>query len=180
LYQLKQKAMANLYLIFIFIGLFGMLSSMIMGGDDVDLDGSLEPGDVFDDSPKVFSLRVIFSFMLAFGIGAGAVYYYSGPTGYQLLTGMISGFAIGGLIWWLTSILYRMQGASNVNSDDFIGKIGDIVIGTTPSGKAKVRLSTTSGPMEFLCREANNVPLVNGDLVSVTRKAGTLLIVFKK
>ena len=62
--------MIKIYFVFLIIGFLGLLSSMIFGGDhDADLaDGSLDSGDTFDDSPKVFSLRVIFSFLMAFGI----------------------------------------------------------------------------------------------------------------
>jgi len=173
--------MVKIYFVFLIIGFLGLLSSMIFGGDEGDLsDGSLDSGDTFDDSPKVFSFRVIFSFLLAFAIGGGGTYYSGGSILTQILVGMGAGLATGAFTWWLTSILYKLQGASNVDSDSFIGMSGDIVIGTTDSGKAKVRLNTTSGPMEFLCKETTDKTLKSGDVVKVSDKAGTLLIVSKK
>jgi hypothetical protein len=174
--------MLKIYFVFLIIGFLGLLSSMIFGGDhDGDIaDGSLDSGDTFDDSPKVFSFRVIFSFLLAFAIGGGSVYYGEGNILTQILVGLAAGLATGAFTWWLTSILYKLQGASNVDSDSFIGMKGDIVIGTTDSGKSKVRLNTTSGPMEFLCKETKGKKLKIGDIVEVSEKAGTLLVVSKK
>jgi hypothetical protein len=172
--------MLKLYFVFLIIGFFGLLSSMIFGGDEGDLsDGSMDSGDTFDDSPKVFSFRVIFSFLLAFAIGGGGTYYSDGSILTQILVGMGAGLATGAFTWWLTSILYKMQGASNVDSDSFIGMSGDIVVGTTDAGRSKVRVNTTSGPMEFLCKESKDKKLKLGDLVQVSGKSGTILIVTK-
>ena len=172
--------MLEIYFVFLLIGFVGLLSSMVFGGDDGDLaDGSMNAGDTFDDSPKVFSFRVIFSFLLAFGTGGGAVYYSEGSILNQILVGLAAGLCTGAFTWWITSILYKMQGASNVDSDSFMGMSGDIVVGTTSSGKSKVRLNTTSGPMEFLFKEADNRILKLGETVKVSEKAGTLLIVTK-
>ena len=172
--------MLKIYFVFLLVGLLGLGSSLIFGGDDGDLADGADAGDTFDDSPKVFSLRVIFAFLLAFGIGGGAMFYSDKSIGGQILVGLLAGLGTGAFTWWLTSILYKMQGASNVDSDTFIGKTGDIVIGTSPGGKAKVRVSTISGPMELMCKEANDKKLKNGDLVKISGKMGTLLIVNKQ
>lgn len=178
------ETMLAIYFVFLLIGVIGLGSSMIFGGDDADFDGDLsdglDSGDVFDDSPKVFSMRVIFSFLLAFAIGGGAMYYSDKTIGWQIVVGLLAGLATGAFSWGLTKILYKMQGASNVNSDDLVGKTGDIVIGTTESGKSKVRVNTINGPMELMCKEANDKKLKNGDLVNVSGKIGTLLIVSKQ
>jgi membrane protein implicated in regulation of membrane protease activity len=173
--------MLKIYFVFLLVGLIGLLSSMLFDGDsDGDLADGADAGDSFDDSPKVFSLRVIFAFLLAFSIGGGAMYYSDKAIAGQIIVGLLSGVATGAFVWWLTKILYNMQGASNVDSDTFIGKTGDIVVGTTPGGKAKVRVSTISGPMELLCKEANDKKLKNGDLVKISGKMGTLLLVNKQ
>jgi membrane-bound ClpP family serine protease len=176
--------MLAIYFAFLLIGVMGLGSSMIFGGDDADFDGDLsdglDSGDVFDDSPKVFSMRVIFSFLLAFSIGGGSMYYGGNSIGGQIMVGLLTGIATGAFTWWVTKILYKMQGASNVSSEDLIGSSGDIVIGTTEAGKAKVRVSTINGPMELMCKEANDKKLKNGDLVKVSGKIGTLLIVSKQ
>lgn len=173
--------MLKIYFAFLLVGIIGLGSSLIFDGDsDGDIsDGDFDAGDTVHDSPKVFSLRVIFAFLLAFGIGGGAMYYSDRSLGAQILVGIAAGLATGAFTWWLTSILYKMQGASNVNSDNFIGMSGDIVIGTTTGGNCKVRLNTTGGQMELMCKEANDKKLKTGDLVNVSGKIGTLLIVSK-
>ena len=177
------QVLLKIYFVFMLVGFLGLLSSLLFDGDDAgDLAEGIDGGDGFDGSPKVFSLRVIFAFLMAFGIGAGAVALGENPgtLGVQVVVGLLAGVGTAAFTWWLTKVLYKMQGASNVNSDSFVGKTGDIVIGTSPGGKAKVRVSTISGPMELLCKEANDQKLKNGDLVKVTGKMGTLLIVTKQ
>ena len=174
--------MLAIYLVFSIIGFVGLGSSFLFDFDDApdDLADGVDVGDSFDESPKVFSLRVIFAFLMSFAIGGGAMYFKDHSLGMQILVGFAAGAITGALVWWATSFLMKMQGASNVNSDNFIGKTGDISVGTSSAGKAKVRIATTSGPLEVMCKEANDKKLKHGDLVSVSGKIGTLLIVTKK
>lgn len=174
--------MLKLYFVFILLGALGLTYSLIFGGEDAHsgLDDGADAGDTFDDSPKIFSFRVIFSFLLAFGIGGGAMFYSDKTIGPQIIVGLISGILTGAFSWWMMSILYKFQGASNVDSDDFIGHLGDIVIGTTPNGKSKVRVNALTGTIELLCKEENGLPLKIGDTVKISGKIGTLLIVSKQ
>ena len=174
--------MLQIYFVFLLVGVVGLLSSLIFGGDELDGDlaDGMDAGDVADGSPKVFSLRVIFAFLLAFGIGGGAMFYSDYSIAAQIIVGFLAGVATGAFTWWMFKVLYKMQGASNVNSDDFIGMNGSISIGTSQSGKAKVRINSTSGPIEFMCKEANDKKLKNGDSVAISGKIGTLLIVTKQ
>jgi len=179
--------MLKIYFVFLLVSVIGLLFSLFFDGDNDanvtdGLDGEhpdgFSHGDI-QDSPKVFSMRVIFSFLLAFAIGGGAIFYHGGDILKQILVGLTAGVLTGAFTWGLTAILYKMQGSSSVSSDNFIGMSGDIVIGTTEAGKAKVRIITNSGPMEFLCKEFNDKKLKNGDLVSITGKMGHLLLVGK-
>jgi len=177
------EIMLKIYFVFLLVGAIGLLSSLLFGGDDIDgdlADGSMDAGDSVDGSPSIFSTRVIFAFLLAFGIGAGAMYYGDHGIGGQMIIGFLAGVGTGAFTWWIFKVLYRMQGASNVNSDDFVGMGGSITVGTSEAGKAKVRVNSTSGPMELMCKEANDKKLKNGDLVKISGKIGTLLLVSKQ
>jgi membrane protein implicated in regulation of membrane protease activity len=179
--MLENFNMLNIYFVFFGLGFFGLLSSLIFGdADDGDLDDGIDSGDTFDDNPKVFSLRVIFSFLMAFAIGGGSMYYAEKSDLLQILIGLVAGVLTGFVTWWITKQLYKFQGASNVNSDSFIGKSAEIVIPTSPeSGKSKLRVSTINGPMELICKEQNNVKVKKGEIVKITGKVGTLLLVQK-
>jgi len=175
--------MLKIYLGFLIVGILGLLSSLLFDadGDASDISDGIDAGDSVDGSPKVFSLRVIFAFLLSFAIGGGAMYYSDHSIGWQMIVGMAAGVATSLFTWWIFKVLYSMQGSSNVDSSDFIGKSGEIVVGTTTNtGKSKVRVSTHLGPHELLCKEANDVTLDVGDLVKVSGKIGTLLIVTKQ
>lgn len=175
--------MLKIYFVFLLIGFIGLLSSLLFGDSDSidgDLADGIDAGDSVDGSPKVFSLRVMFAFLLAFGIGGGAMYYADHGIGGQMIVGTLSGVGTGLFTWWIFKVLYKMQGASNVNSDDFVGKLGNITIGTSAAGKAKVKISSFGGPMELVCKEANDKKLKNGDTVRVSGKIGNLLLVTKQ
>lgn len=173
--------MLQIYFVFLIVGVVGLLSSLLFDGDadTGDLADGMDAGDSVDGSPKVFSLRVMFAFLLAFALGGGGMYYGDHGIGGQIIVGLTAGLATGLFTWWIFKFLYSMQGASNVNSDNFVGRTGDIVIGTTSTGKAKVRVSTLSGPLELMCKEANDVKLKSGDAVKISGKIGTLLMVTK-
>ena len=175
--------MLKIYFVFLLIGFIGLISSLLFGdtdGIDGELSDGIDAGDSVDGSPKVFSLRVMFAFLLAFGIGGGGMYYADHGIGGQVIVGLLSGAGTGLLTWWIFKVLYKMQGASNVNSDDFIGKVGSVTVGTSQAGKAKVKLSTFGAPLELVCKEANDKKLKNGDSVKVTGKIGNLLLVAKQ
>jgi hypothetical protein len=175
-----------IYFAFFLIGTVGLGSSFILGVDgdnDLaggDVDGHFDSGDTVHDSPKVFSLRVIFSFLSSFAVGGGAMFFSEKSLGAQILVGLLAGVLTAAFTWWLASILYKQQGSSNINSDNFIGMSGDIIIGTTAAGKSKVRLNTHGGAMELMCKEANDKVLKAGDLVDISGKIGNLLIVSKR
>lgn len=170
----------KIYFSLMLIGLLGLLYSMIFGDHDSDLaDGSLDAGDSIDGSPSIFSSKVIFAFLMAFGVGGSAVLLGGGNILVQIFVGVGAGIVTGAFAWWVLKILYGMQGSSTVDSDSFIGKKGDIVIGTTENGKAKVRLNTLSGSNEFLCKEIDGDDLEIGDVVEIAEKFGTLLLVKK-
>jgi len=177
------EIMLKIYFVFLLVGAIGLLSSLLFGdadGMDGDLSDGFDAGDSVDGSPSIFSMRVIFAFLLAFGIGGGAMYYGEYGIGWQVLIGFLAGIGTGVFTWWIFKVLYKMQGASNVNSDDFVGMGGSITVGTSEAGKAKVRINSTSGPMELMCKEANDKKLKNGDLVKISGKIGTLLLVIKQ
>jgi len=177
------EVMLKVYFVFLLIGAIGLLSSLLFGdsdGMDGDLSDGIDAGDSVDGSPSIFSMRVIFAFLLAFGIGGGAMYYSDHGVGWQVIVGLLSGVLTGLFTWWMFKVLYRMQGASNVNSDNFVGMGGNITVGTSGAGKAKVRVNASTGPMELMCKEANDKKLKNGDLVKISGKIGTLLLVIKQ
>ena len=173
----------HLYLIFLIFGVLGLLSSLIFG--DVDADGGLDvdsgdtdAGDT--DGPKLFSIRVIFAFLLAFGIGGGSMYLSSRGLPGQLLVGFGAGIVTAFLTYFAFKFLYSFQGNSNINSNDFIGKTAVVTIPTTSTGLSQIKIDSGGGDQLFMARELKGTKLSQHDVVKVTEKVGNSFLVTKQ
>lgn len=173
-----------IYIAFLAIGGLGLLSSLIFGDFHGDADfghefsaGGHDAGDA--DSPKIFSLRVIFAFLMAFGIGGGAMFLADKALAGQLIVGFLSGVATGAITYYLMKFLYSFQGNSNLDSETFIGKNAQVTVETTNSGSSQVKVDSGGGDQLFMAKEKNSVPLKLHDIVKVVGRLGTVLIVEK-
>jgi len=180
---------AHVYLAFLIIGTIGLLSSLIFGDfDHGDLDHDFGSGGLSDghdlhsdtDSPKILSLRVIFAFLLAFAIGGGSLWLTHKGLGAQVIVGLISGVAAAAITFYLMKFLYSFQGVSNIDSKDFLLQDAVVTIGTANNGMCQVEVDSTGGDRLFMAKEANGEILKKNDIVKVTDRKGTTLIVVKK
>ena len=175
---------AHVYLAFLIIGILGLLSSLIFGDfEHGDLDHDFSGGhDLHSDtdSPKLLSMRVIFAFLLAFAIGGGSLWISHKPLGIQLVVGILAGVATAAVVFYLMKFLYSFQGVSNVDSNDFMLKDAVVTVGTTKTGLSQVEIDSQGGDRLFMAKEANGAILKKNDIVKVTDKKGTTLIVVKQ
>lgn len=132
------------------------------------------------DSPKLLSLRVIFSFLLAFSIGGGALYLGDKPLGAQLIVGFLAGIAIALGVFYFMKFLYSFQGVININSNDFLTKDAIVTVGTTSNGLCQIEVDSTGGDRLFMAMEVNGVILKKNDTVKVTNRKGNTLVVEKQ
>jgi membrane protein implicated in regulation of membrane protease activity len=173
-----------IYIAFLAIGGLGLLSSLIFGefhgdadfGHEFSADGH-DAGDA--DSPKIFSLRVIFAFLMAFGIGGGAMYLGDKSVGGQIIVGILSGVATGAITYYIMKLLYSFQGNSNIDAANFIGKEATVTVETTNNGSCQVKLDTGGGDDLYIGKEKNSVPLKKYDVVKIVGRLGNVLIVEK-
>jgi membrane protein implicated in regulation of membrane protease activity len=176
-----------IYLLFLGIGGLGLLSSLILGefghgdlgGHDLSHDLS-DHGDAGDaDSPKLFSLRIIFAFLMAFGIGGGAMYLSGKSVGGQVIVGFLSGIATATITYYIMKLLYSQQGNSNVNSESFIGKFASITVETTNSGSCQIKVDSGGGDQLFLAKEKNGNLVKQHESVKIVGRIGNTLIIEK-
>jgi membrane protein implicated in regulation of membrane protease activity len=174
-----------IYIAFLAIGALGLLSSLILGefghgdlgGHEFSADGHGDAGDA--DSPKIFSLRIIFAFLMAFGIGGGAMYLADKPVGGQIIVGILSGIVTGAITYYIMKLLYSFQGNSNIDAANFIGKDATVTVETTNNGSCQVKLDTGGGDNLYMGKEKNSVPLKKYDVVKIVGQIGNVLIVEK-
>lgn len=175
----------HLYIAFLAIGAFGLLGSLILGEfshDGADFHQEIGEGDAHGDtdSPRLLSVRTIFAFLLAFAIGGGSMYLSEKSLPIQILTGFGAGVGTALFVYYLMKFLYSFQGNSNVDSNDLIGTMGIVTIGTTNMGLCQVKLDTQGGDVLFMAQEANSKALEKFETVKVTGKIGNTLLVSKQ
>lgn len=171
------------YIAFLTFGGLGLLSSLILGEFHGDTDFGHEFSDGHDagdaDSPKLFSLRVIFAFLMAFGIGGGSMYLSEQSVTGQIIVGLLSGAATGAITYYLMKLLYSFQGNSNIDAINFIGKEATVTVGTTDNGSCQVKLDTGGGDDLYISKEKNSVYLRKYDVVKIIGRLGNVLVVEK-
>jgi membrane protein implicated in regulation of membrane protease activity len=171
-----------IYLLFLGIGGLGLLSSLILGelghGDVGGHDlGHGDSGDA--DSPKLFSLRVIFAFLMAFGIGGGSMYLSDKSVGLQIVTGFLSGVLTAAITYYIMKFLYSQQGNSNLDAEDFIGKQASVTVETTNSGSCQIKIDSGGGDQLFLAKEKNSNLVKLHETVKIVGRLGSVLIIEK-
>jgi membrane protein implicated in regulation of membrane protease activity len=172
------------YILFLTIGALGLLSSLIFGefhgdadfGHEFSADGH-DAGDA--DSPKIFSLRIIFSFLMSFGIGGGTMYLSDKSIVGQIIVGLLSGIIIGVITYYIMKLLYSFQGNSNIDAANFIGKEATVTVETTDNGSCQVKLDSGGGDDLYIGKEKNSAPLKKYDVVKIIGRLGNVLIVEK-
>lgn len=179
-------AIEYIYLGFALLGGLGLLVSLLTGTDvdhgdlhEISHDTGVQ-GDSGPDSPKIFSLRIIFAFLLAFGIGAGSAWLLKSPVLVQMIVGFVAGLLTAIGIFYIFKTLYSLQGNSTVSSESFIGKTAIVTIGTTSTGSCQVDVDTDGGDSLFMAKELTGHTLKKSDSVRILGRTGNVLIVEKQ
>ena len=172
-----------IYILFLSIGGIGLLSSLLLGdfhdGDfnhDFSSDGH-DGGDA--DSPKIFSLRVIFAFLMSFGIGGGSMLLADKSLISQLIVGFLAGVFTGAITYYIMKMLYSFQGNSNIDSETFIGKEASVTVETTNSGSCQIKIDSGGGDQLFLAHEKNGKKVKQNEIVKIIGRLGSVLVIEK-
>lgn len=173
-----------LYFIFAGIGIIFLLLSMF-GGDfhsdinfEIGHDFDISNAEVSSDSPKIFSIRSIATFLLAFGIaGLLCVYMHKGIA-VQLISGFISGGIVTFLYFLVMKLMYSMQGDSGIETSSLIGKQAVVTTPTTSTGILQVKVLSENGN-EYTAREINGKILKQNETVKILAFSSGILTVEK-
>jgi membrane protein implicated in regulation of membrane protease activity len=176
------------YLAFLGIGTLGLLMSLILGefshdGVDFhhDLGGMDHDGDSGQaDSPRLFSVRAIFAFLMAFGIGGGAMFLTGNSIVTQIIVGFLAGALTAVLVYYIMKFLYSQQGNGNINSESFIGKLAEVTVETTNNGSCQIKVDSGGGDQLFIAKEKNSKSVKQHESVKIVGRIGTTLIIEKQ
>lgn len=130
-----------------------------------------------DGAGSVFSSRVLGTFALGLGAG-GAIATLGGLSGgLALLTGLISGGALGAAVWAFLWFLSSQQGSMLVATSELVGCLGVVVTSIGRNATGEVGVSRGETLANFLARAHSGSAIAKGQAVRVVRVAGSLLFV---
>ena len=162
-----------------FILLLGMLFIGEWGGDhDIGAhDGAIGHVDADGGGPSWFSIRIMASFLTAFGVGGviGRYYDLSHPAASGI--GVVCGVLMSGVVYQFARLLYSQQASSEVKMASLVGKIGEVSVAIPAGGVGQVSLSVGGERSEHIARAASGIAVPRGAEVIVTSLRADSVIV---
>ncbi len=170
-----------IFLALVFLGFVVLVGGALFGHDhdhdahfDHDHDHDVTHGE---PTVSIFSLKVIGSFIMAFG-AAGAIASWNGYGWIaSSLIGLVAGSLLGFFMLAILRVLYSQQSNSLVSTDQTIGKNGFVTveIGNTSVGSVDVMLA--GQVRTYLARSTNGTTIPKGSGVTIVRTNGSEVIV---
>src|SRR4249920_1008273 len=145
-------------LIYAAIAAFGLLFLLVMllGGDvfggDHDISHDVGGGD--HGGPSIFSVRIMASFLTAFGVG-GVLARYNGLSHVVASgVGIVSGVVMSGLVMQFAKILYSQQASSALQMQSLVGTSAEVSVGIPAGGVGQIALNVGGERSEHVARSA--------------------------
>ena len=169
-------------LIYAAIAAFGLLFLLVMlvAGDifgDHDVSHDLGGGD--HGGPSIFSVRIMASFLTAFGVG-GVLARYNGlshPVASGV--GIVSGVIMSGLVLQFAKILYSQQASSELQMSGLVGRSAEVTVAIPANGVGQVSLNVAGERTEHVARAKDGGALSRGAQVVITALGGDSVVVEK-
>lgn len=169
------------------IGAFGFLFLLIMlfvgeifGGDhEVGAhDVSVEHGDAdHGGGPSIFSVRVMASFLTAFGVGGVVARYYDLPHPAASGVGVASGIVLSGIVYQFAKFLYSQQASSDIRMTSLVGRSAEVSVAIPKGGVGQIALTSGGERSEHIARSADGQALSRGAEVVITHLRGDSVVV---
>src|SRR5574338_430733 len=160
-----------------FLLLAGMLVlGDIFGGDhEIGADhGGFEHGDA--GGPSIFSVRVMASFLTAFGVGGVIARYYGLSHPAASGVGAVSGIVLSGLVYQFARILYSQQASSEVHMTSLVGKTAEVSVAIAEGGVGQIMVTLGGERSEHIARSADGHAVARGTEFSAVSVAMAVLV----
>lgn len=165
------------------IAAFGFLVLLIMlvagdvfGGDsDTDIDGHGELDHA--GGPSVFSVRIMASFLTAFGVGGVVARYYGLSHPAASGVGIVCGTIMAGLVYQFARVLYSQQASSEVRMSSLVGRSAEVSVAIPAGGVGQISLTFAGERTEHIARAAGGVAVARGAEVTITGVRGDSVVV---
>jgi membrane protein implicated in regulation of membrane protease activity len=168
-------------LIYAAIAAFGVLIllSLLFVGEFFGADHDASHGDVGGDhgGPSIFSVRIMASFLTAFGVGGVLARYYGLSQVASTGVGIVAGVAMSSVVYQFAKLLYSQQASSELHMQSLIGAIAEVSVAIPKGGVGQVVLSAGGQRSEHIARAADGGALARGSRVVVTSLGGDWVVV---
>ena len=168
-------------IIYAAIGAFGLLLLLLMlivgeifGGDheighghDIDTGGG----------PGVLSIRVIASFLTAFGVGGVVSQYYKLSHPASSGIGVVAGIVMASIVYQFAKVLYSQQASTDLTMKKLVGVTAVTSVAIPATGVGQVSLSSGGELTEHLARSADGRAVPRGTTVVITALGGDAVLV---
>ncbi len=146
---------------------------------DVDHDVGHEGGVDTHGIIGIFSLRVIFTFVMGFG-AAGAIALHYGA-GYPIASviGIAVGIVLAALMYGIMMLFIEQQASSVTETDSLVGCTGTVTVPIDKDGMGEVGVSIGGEYHTFTARAHDRGPLGKGIIVRIIGMTGSVLTVDK-
>ncbi len=167
-------------LIYAAIAAFGFLvlvtmlvAGDVLGGDHEigDHDGGLEHGGEAG-GPSIFSVRIMSSFLTAFGVGGVIARYYGLSHPAAAAVGTVAGAVMATLVYQFARVLYSQQASSDLRMARLVGMHAEVTVAIPERGLGQVTLTYGGERSEHIARSADGRALPRGSAVVITALGG--------
>src|SRR5260370_5002433 len=166
------------FTVFLAIAAFGfafLLVSLVFGEVFDHLGGGFDH-DMDHGGPSFLSPRILSVFITAFG-GTGAVaIQYGLSTLPASLVGSVSGMGFGYLIYMFARLLFSQQASTTVNSTDFAGRPGRVVVSIPTNGVGQVRCIIGEEMIDKMARSKTGEAIAENTVVRVEQVLREIVI----
>ena len=172
-----------IYILIAAFGLFLLLVMLLAGeifGGDHDVGGhEIGHGGDADHAggPSVFSLRIMASFLTAFGVGGVVARYYHLSHPVASGVGIVCGVVMAGLVFQFAKVLYSQQASSEIRMQGLVGTTAEVSVAIPSGGVGQVALSSGGARSEHIARSVDGLPIARGATVVVIGLGGDSVIV---
>ena len=165
------------------IAVFGflvLLIMLIMG--DISGDHEIAGHDVATDhgdggGMSVFSVRVMASFVTAFGVGGIVSRFYGLSHPVASGVGIVSGMVMAGMVYQFAKVLYSQQASSEVRMTSLVGRIAEVSVAIPEASVGQVSVTFGGERSEHIARSADGRALPRGASVVITGVRGDSVVV---
>jgi membrane protein implicated in regulation of membrane protease activity len=160
-------------------GLIILIFMLVVGelfGGDGDAGHEIAHVD-HGGGPSVLSVRVMASFLTAFGVGGVVSRYYQLSHPVSSGVGVAAGIVMASIVYQFAKLLYSQQASTNLTMNRLVGVSAVVSIAIPANGVGQVSVNAGGEISEHLARSATSGAIARGTSVVITGLGGDSVMV---